>query len=176
MGNKVSFAVIALVFILQGCVTGGYLATSPAQPAEITGTYTLLLYGCHYPADIKNLAILVHDASPYPVEIYDIDTSYKVKKGLSAENALKEAEAFVRCSDMRKITGTEIRRIPVDKGGTVGFEVWAEYLPIEFGITDVLQVNYRLTEGKVRVYIRLDPDVERALEASGSDNRADRGK
>ena len=29
----------------------------------MSGAYTLLLYGCHYPDDIKNVAILVDEKS-----------------------------------------------------------------------------------------------------------------
>lgn len=173
--SKYALVGVALALILQACAAGTGMHTSPARPAEITGTYTLLLYGCHYPADIKNLAILVKAASPYRVEIYDIETSYKVKRGLSAENALREAEAFVKCSGMRNITGTEIRRIIHGKGGTVGYEVRAVYFPLEFGISDVLLVDYKLVDEKVRAYIRLDPDVERALESSGPDIRQNGG-
>ena len=166
-------AVLCLV-PLQACVAGKDLVTGPARSADVEGTYTLLLYGCHYPADIKDLAILVDQNSAYPVEIYDLDTSYKMKKGVAGPQAFREAEAFVRCST-RRVTEVRASRIRDGAGGTVGFEVRPIYFPLEFGQTDVFLVNYTLTNGKVRAYIRLDPAVERALESSGSNNR-DNGK
>ncbi len=167
------YLVPLLAFTLQACVAGKQLATSSANPADLQGNYTLLLYGCHYPADIKNLAVLVDEGSRYPVEIYDLPTSYQVKKGVSGPQALKEADSFVRCST-RRVSGTQLRRITDDAGGTIGYEVRPLYFPLEFGQTDVLFVSYSLQNGTVRTYIRLDPDVERALE-SGADRRGSSG-
>jgi len=160
--------ILLLALTLQACAFGKQLATSPADPADLKGTYTLLLYGCHYPEDIKNLAILVDEGSKYPVEIYDLPTSYQVKKGVPGPQALKEADPFVRCS-ARRVSGTQVRRISDDAGGTIGFEVRPLYFWLEFGQTDVLLVSYSLQQnGTVRTYIRLDPDVERIVESPGS--------
>jgi hypothetical protein len=152
--------------LLHGCVSGTQLRAVPARHDEASGTYTLLLYGCRYPEDIKNLAILVDEKSKYPVEIYDIKTSYRVDQGVPAGNALRRAEEFVRCSTHR-VSQTQIRRIIDDRGDTIGFEIRPLYFPLEFGIMDVMLVNYELKNGVVNAYIRLDKDVERALESSG---------
>ena len=109
------------------------------------------------------------------MEIYGLPTSYQVKKGISGQEALKEADAFVRCST-RRVTQTQLRRIKDDAGGTIGYEMRPLYFPTEFGQTDVLLVSYALQNGVVRTYIKLDPDVERALESSGSDNRDSSGR
>ncbi len=169
LSNKY-FIIPLLLLTLQACAAGKQLATSSANPAEVQGrTYTLLLYGCHYPVDIKNLALLVDEGSKYPVEIFDIPTSYQVKKGVPGPEALKEADSFVRCST-RRVSGTQLRRISDDAGGTIGYEVRPLYFPLEFGITDVMLVSYSLQHGTVKTYIRLDPDVERAIESVGSDD------
>ncbi len=164
-----AMSMVLCLLPLQACMAGRELATGPARGRDVEGTYTLLLYGCHYPDDIKDLAILVDQNSAYPVEIYDLDTSYKVKKGVAGPQAFKEAEAFVRCST-RRVSETRVRRIFDGAGGTVGFEVRPLYFPLQFGQADVLQVNYTKTDGSVRAYIRLDPAVERVLESSGSNN------
>ena len=158
--------ILVLAAMFQACVPGKRLTTSSADPSDMKGTYTLMLYGCHYPDQINNIAILVDETSKYPVEIYDLDTSYKVKKGVLPQQALAEAESFVRCSTHR-IWQTQLLRIPDDSGGTIGYEVRPLYIPYEFGIPDVLLVNYFLRDSTVRVYIKIDPDVERAIEASG---------
>ena len=169
--TRYGFVVLLLGFILQACAAGTQLTTAPAEPNELKGTYTLLLYGCHYPDDVKNLAILVDEGSTTPVEIYDLPTSYQVKKGLSGALAIKEADAFVRCS-VRQVSETRLRRIPDGAGGTVGYEVRPFYSWLEFGGPDVLLVSYSLQKnGTVRTYIRLDPDVENMLESAGSDRR-----
>ncbi len=164
------FLIPLLAFLLQACGAGKQLTTGSADPAALKGAYTLLLYGCHYPDDIKNLAVLLEDGSRYPVEIYDTPTSYQVKKGLTGPQAFKEADSFVRCS-VRHATQTQLRRIIDDAGGTIGYEVRPLYSPLEFGRSDVLFVSYSLRNGTVRAYIRLDPDLERALESPGPDHR-----
>jgi len=162
-----------LAVLLQSCASGLHLLSMPAEPADIGGTYTLLLYGCHYPNDVKDVALLVDEGSKYPLEIYDIDTSYKVKKGVPAKQALSEAESFIRCSTHRVI-GTQIRRIPDGSGGTIGFEVRPLYFPLDFGFPDIMLITYTLKDGTVRSYIRLDPNVESAIESSGSNESSSR--
>lgn len=162
-------ASLLLAAALAGCMAGKQLSTSAAEPASVTGTYTLLLYGCHYPDDAQNVAFLVSDSSKYPLEIYDLDTSYKVKTGVPAQQALSEADSFLRCTSYR-LWRTQLQRIPDDSGGTVGYEVRPLYLPYEFGQPDILWISYSLRDGKIRTYIKLDPDVERAIEASPGDN------
>ncbi len=159
---------LILVAVLQACVPRNQLMTSAAGPDDVKGTYSLMLYGCHYPAQVNNVAILVAENSKYPVEIYDLDTSYKLKKDVPAQQALAEADSFVRCSTYR-IWQTQLRRIPDDSGGTIGYEVRPLYIPYEFGIPDVLRISYSLQNGVVRAYIKVDPDVQRALENSGND-------
>ncbi len=161
---------LMLGVVLTACVPGKQLLARAADPAEVKGAYTLLLYGCHYPGDIKNDAILVAEGSRYPLEIYDLDTSYKVKKGVPARQALSEADSFVRCSTHR-IWQTQLLRIPDDSGGTIGYEIRPLYLPLEFGVPDVLMVSYALKDGTVRAYIKLDPNVEKELEDTGSKKR-----
>ena len=164
------FLITLLALALHACAFGKQLVTSSADPADLKGTYTLLLYGCHYPEDVKNLAVLVDEGSRHPVEIYDIPSSYQVKKGMSGPQALKEADSFVRCS-VRRVSQTQLRRISDADGGTIGYEVRPLYSPLEFGRLDILFVSYSLQNGTVKTSIRLDPDVERALESPGPDRR-----
>ncbi len=169
-----SLIVLLLALFVPACIAGRELSTGPAVPADVEGTYTLLLYGCHYPDDIKDLAILVSSNGKYPVEIYDLPTSYKTKKDLPGAEALKEAESFVRCST-RQVSRTQVHRIYDETGGTVGFEIRPLYFPLQFGRDDVFLVNYTLRDGRVTAYIRLDPGVQRVLESSGN-NGGDQGK
>jgi hypothetical protein len=158
--NTILLAALLLTTItLQSCLTGVQLNTTSTDQEHISGTYTLLLYGCHYPDQIDNVAILVDDNSRYPLEIYDIDTSYTVKKNVPAQQAVTEADAFVRCST-HTIWQTQVTRIPDDGDGTVGYEVRPLYVPTEFGTPDVQLISYSLKDGKVRVSIRKSPQVE----------------
>jgi hypothetical protein len=158
--NIIRFAALSLISItLQSCITGKQLITTSADPKLITGTYTLLLYGCHYPDQIDNVAILVDKNSKYPLEIYDIDTSYSVKNDVPAQQAIAEADTFVQCSSHR-VSQTQLTRIPDDSNGTVGYEVRPLYVPTEFGTLDVLIINYSLKDGKIRTYIKKTSQAE----------------
>jgi hypothetical protein len=170
LNNIIGLATLLMMTIsMQSCVLGTQLNTTSADPKLITGTYTLLLYGCNYPDQIDNVAILVDKNSKYPLEIYDIDTSYSVKNDIPAQQAIAEADAFVRCSNHR-VPQTRITRIPDDSNGTIGYEVRPLYVPMEFGTADILIINYSLKNGKVWTFIK----KSRQEDISG-DNRNNRG-
>jgi hypothetical protein len=152
-------ALLFTISALQAPAAGKQLRTESADRAAVKGAYTMLLYGCRYPDDIENAAILVTEGSKYPVEIYALDTRYKVKKGVSAQQALDEADTFVRCS-VHTVWQTQVRRIRDESGGTIGYEVRPLYFPYDVGAADVLLISYALKDGKVRVYIRLTPEME----------------
>jgi hypothetical protein len=155
-------AVVTTMFVLQGCSLGMQLQTQTADPKTITGTYDLMLYGCRYPDDYERAAFLISPEARYPVSLFVPDTSYKVQKGLQAEKALSEAEAFVRCG-IHTVTETRVHRITDDSGGTIGYEILPRYPSTDETGSDPLMVSYSLKDGKVTVYIRLYPDVERKL-------------
>jgi len=160
-------ALVILAAAIPACVPGKQLLARGALPEEVTGSYTLMLYGCRYPSQPDNVAILVKEDGRYPFEIFDIDTSYTIKKGVPAQEALEAANSFVRCST-HIIWMTELRKIPDDAGGIVGFELRPLYSPLEFGFPDVMLISYSLKDGKIRAYIRLDRRAERDRDPSGS--------
>ena len=82
---------------------------------------------------------------------------------------IHSSSALLTASGRRKL-----ERIPDDSGGTIGYEVRPLYLPWEFGKSDIMLISYSLRDGKARVYIKLDPDVERAIGASGGSGRSSR--
>jgi hypothetical protein len=152
---------IALIAI-QGCAFGKQLQTQTADPKTIAGIYDLYLYGCRYPEDYEHAAFLISPEAKYPVSLFVLDTSYKVKKGLEAEKALEQAEIFVRCGN-HTVAETRVHRIPDDSGGTIGYEILPRYPVTEPSGIDPLLVSYSLKDGKIIVYIRLSPEVERGL-------------
>jgi len=166
--------VLIICAMLQSCAAGTQLQTSPAGVAEVQGRFDLYLYGCHYPADIENVAILVRENQGKPFEIYSLSTSYKIVKGLPSGDALDQADKFVRCS-FRDVWHTRLDRIQDGSGGTLGFELRPLYMPIEFTFPDVLITSYTLKDGNVRAYIRLDPTVERAISSDGDGGHSGHG-
>ncbi len=162
-----SFACLFLVVSLTACMSAGTrLLPQPADRSEVRGTYTLMLYGCRYAGDVENMAILVNEAGPLPVEIFAPNFMYTVKKGLLSPQALDEAETFVKCS-FHSLWYSTLRKVLDTTGNAVAYEVKPLYLPWEFGVPEVLQSSYFLKGGKVVLYIRLDPFVENRIEHDG---------
>ena len=156
------FSLLVIVASLAGCVLGTQLQTETADPKTITGTYDLLLYGCRYPDDLEHAAFLIAPDKTDRVELSVLETSYKIKRGLSAEKALAEADAFVRCG-VHTVDELRVHRIPDGGNGTIGYEILPRYRSYDVGGTDPLLVSYSLKDGKVTVYIRLSPDVDQRV-------------
>jgi hypothetical protein len=168
------FFFITLFFSLaiSSCVltTGNHLRTVEAKPSEVAGTYTLFLYGCRYPDDLENVAILAREGYPYTFDIYAPSSRYKVKSGLPADEALREAEQFISCSVHYQ--QSRLSAISEFAGNIIGFEVRPLYSPIRFGMYDVLNIQYVNKDGRIVVYIKLDPTVEMELrDGRGRENR-----
>ncbi len=169
-GSLISLALLVSIALLScAAITRPHLRIETAQPSEVTGTYTLLLYGCRYPDDLEDVAILAREGNPAPFDIYSLPTRYTVKSGLSADEALKEAGKFVQCSVHYQ--NTRFSKITDAAGAVVGYEVRPLYSPIRFGMYDVLNIQYVQEESKIVVYIRLDPMVELQLRDEGGRDR-----
>jgi hypothetical protein len=147
---------------LAGCAVGTQLQTVTADPKGIQGTYDLYTYGCRYPDDIEHAAFLIVPDKAGMVELYVPATSYKVKRGFPADQALAEANTHVRCG-VRTVEEIRVHRILDGSGGTLGFEILPRYPFTDEGGKDPLDVNYSLKDGKITVYIRLFPDVDRRI-------------
>lgn len=136
------------------------LKTEEAKATDITGVFTLILYGGRYSDDIETIAILDYEGDQFTFEPYVPEFDYRVRNGIPAKEALDEAEKFV--SFHNSFHRSILSRIVDNKGNTIGFEMRPLYLPYTFGVSDVLEVDYWLKEGnKVKVTIRLTPSVER---------------
>jgi hypothetical protein len=155
------FFLVLFSFLLVSCGAGIYLRTEIAPPEEITGTYTLILYGARYSNDIQNVALLVREDGPYRFEVYAPDFDYTVIKNVPHRDALEEAEKFV--SHHYAFMQSQLSRIVGPSGQTTGYEVRPLYYPLEFGSQDVLDINYFLEEGRVVARIRLKREIERAF-------------
>jgi hypothetical protein len=136
------------------------LKTEEAKAVDITGFFTLILYGGRFSDDLEAIAILDYEGDQYIFEPYAPEFDYRIKKGVPAKEALEVATKFV--SFHNSFWRSQLSKIIDNKGNTIGYEVRPLYWPTTFGLSDVLEVNYWLKEGnKVKVTIRLTPSVER---------------
>ncbi len=161
---------IACALYFAACTSGRYLATEEITTPVPDGQATLLLYGCRYPDDIENIAILDREGDAFAIDIYA--PSYKVLRGLPLAEAFKQAEQFVSCSFFYE--QRQIKRILGPGGQTVGFEVRPLYSPVRFGFPDVLLVNYALEGNRITAYVKLDPRVEAFIRNEGPDRDSGR--
>jgi hypothetical protein len=165
------FAATFVIVSLYSCMAVKHLKSEQTTPSEVQGTFTLMLYGCRYPDDVENVAILDKDGDPYTFEIYAPDFRYKVKTGLAAEEALKQAEQFIRCSVHYQ--QSELRKILDPTGNIIGYEVRPLYSPIRFGRYDLLDIQYTIKDNKIIVYVKLDPTIEKELLNEGGRDERD---
>jgi hypothetical protein len=135
------------------------LKTEAATPADISGAFTIILYGANYLDDLETIAILDYEGDDYHFEPYAPAFNYKVMKGVQDQEALKEAEKFV--SFHSSFWKSQLSKILDREGVTIGYEVRPLYRPFIYGFSDILDVYYWLKgDGKVKVIIRLDRSVE----------------
>jgi hypothetical protein len=139
-----------------------------ADPSEVKGTFTLILYGGNYLDDLETIAILDSEGDEYTLAPYAPDFEYRVQKGVQAEEALSTAQKFV--SFHPSFRRSQLSKILDKNGNIIGYELRPLYMPIAVGMVgDVLDVYYWLKEGgRVKVTIKLVPSLER-LKIPGGD-------
>jgi hypothetical protein len=148
------------------CTPGIRLNTQGAQNSEVTGTYTVIYYGCNFLNDLETIAFLDREDGKYPFEPYAPDFEYRVKKGLSAKEAMETAMKFVSCN--ASFNRAQVSEILGPNGEMIGYEVRPLYQPFTYGAGDFLLVNYSLKDGKVVINLRLR---ETMLQDSGVSRR-----
>jgi hypothetical protein len=150
------FVMVCLI-VLAGCAsTGSSIRVEPA--GEISGVFTLILYGGNYLDDLETVAFLDREGDAYTFDIFAPAFDYRTIKGLSAAEALKKAEEFVsRNTSFHQI---RLSSIVEDKAGNIGYEVRPLYLPFTYGTDDLLDIYYGKKGNKVVVNIRLKHSVE----------------
>jgi hypothetical protein len=165
------FFVSCLLFALTciSCTPGIRLNTLGARASQVSGTYTVILYGCNYLDDLNTIAFLDREGDGYTFEPYAPAFNYRIRKGLDAKDALAEAGKFVSCNT--SFSRSRLSRIIAPDGDTLGYEVRPLYHSFTYGVDDVLYTSYRLKGRTVVVTIRLLPSIEKMLEGSGSERR-----
>ena len=155
------FTVMLVITVSGAFALKNPLKTESARPAEVSGVFTLILYGAHYLDDLETVAILDFEGDEYYFEFYAPEFNYKVKNGVQAQEAMKEAENFV--SFHNSFWRSQLSKIVNKEGVPIGYEVKPLYRPFVYGFSDILDVYYWLKgDGKVKVIIRLDNSVEKA--------------
>lgn len=152
---------ISAFIILSATATRAEVLTSqPAVEAEVKGVFNLILYGGRHLDDLETVAVLDISGDGYDFAVNAPKFDYKIINGVSAGDSLLRAFEFVKGHP--KAVKKELRKI-VRGGVILGFEVRPLYEPFAYGAHDVLDVTYTLRGNKVRMTVRLIPEVERML-------------
>jgi hypothetical protein len=153
--------VISLIYAAPALCADSGIKTGAAKPEEAQGSYTLILYGSRHSSDIETVAILDKEGDEYTFEPYAPEFDYRIKKGVPAKEALEHAQGFINWHSAFHYS--QLSKIIDPKKNVIGYELRPLYRPLEFGVSDVLDIRYRLKNNKVIVYIKLIPSVERRL-------------
>ncbi len=160
---------ILLALSASACAMKNGLRTEAVPGTGISGSYTLILHGCRYLDDPETIAFLDKDGDGINFEPYTPAFNYRVKKGLIAEDALGEAGKFVACHS--SFHQTKLSGILDDKGAVTGYEVRPLYLPLTYGVEDILMTDYRIRDDRLIIKIRLIPSVENMLSGGVNDRQ-----
>ena len=157
--NTIMITLMSLLLLLTtvSLSHAKYLKTEEIKAEEVTGSFTLILYGGRHINDLETLVILDKEGDRYEFEPYAPEYDYKVKKGVTAGDALSEAKKFV--SFHNAFWRSQLSKILDEKGNIIGFELRPLYHPFVYGRDDLLEVYYRVKDGKVIAFIRLIPEV-----------------
>jgi len=134
---------------------GKALRTETAQNDEISGTFTLILYGGNDP---KQLAVFDREDDEYTFEVRDSGHNYTITKNVHAAQALEEAEKFIDSQRSRT------SRILDDKAQVIGYEVRPLYDSSRYGASDILKVDYTLLDRKVTVAVDIKSSIKKTYE------------
>ena len=145
-----------LLIISSGCAGGQSLRAAQVQGiGDTTGPYTLTLYHEAEYHGLKTIAFLVPEGNGYSMTPYAPEYDYTTIRNISGQEGLRLAIALF--SKNRDYTNYEIRRISDPGGKTVGFEIRPLYDVTVEGRSDVMWVEYGLSNGRaVNVHIHLD--------------------
>ena len=137
------------------------LKTETAGAGEVRGTFTLILYSGSHSGSIETIAFLDKEDDLYTLEPFAPEFAYRIVKGVPAREALERAEGFIRLNS--SFIGSRLSTIMDDRDCVVGFELRPLYQPLTYGISDVLNVQYRMKDRRVIVSVSLKPSVSVSL-------------
>jgi hypothetical protein len=164
-------AFLATALLSASCAPGMHLDTRNAMESDVKGNYRVIFFGCNFFNDLETIVLLQKEDSRYTFEPYAPDFQYSVTKDIPAHDALASAEKFVKCN--ASFHRAELSSILAPDGTVLGYEVRPLYLPLTYGLEDVLDTNYFIKGDKVVATIRLVPAIAKKLQG-GTDQGKDR--
>lgn len=137
------------------------LKFAEAQPAEINGMFSLILFDSAWGGGIQRIAILDAEQDDVIIEPYVPVDEYRIIRHLPAADAYRQALAFLSLAP--DFWSSQLTRISDARGTLLGYEVRPLFFRLTYGKPDVLDVNYRLKGNTIYMHIRLIDEVDRRI-------------
>ena len=171
--GPVVFGILLACLLSASCASNrAYIQTTDARNSDITGSYTVFLYGANHYNDIATVAILAPTDGQYAFDIYAPDWAYRTVKGVPGKNAVAMAESFV--SWHSSVLRTQTAKILLPDGKIIGYEIRPLYMSTEFGRADVMYVDYfPKGNNRIEVHVHLYPDIEKKFISGGGRDGGD---
>lgn len=168
---------LVMCFCLETTAAGSPskpLRTMAAESTDVTGTFTVILFGASHKDDLETVAFLDREGDRYEFAPFAPEFDYRIRPGLPAEDALAMAYKFVNFHPA--FWTSRLSNIFDPQGNSIGFEVKPLYLPFVYGTSDVLDIHYwPKGDGRIKITIRLTPALERLKFMPGGDGGAGGG-
>lgn len=157
--HMLAFAVALLVIGFASTAAARTAKTDMVSFSDIpSGSYKLVTYEQGTTNDPVMVAILQKEGTPYNLKfgtrgiVKDLGT-------LPAEDAIKQAEAFVESS--ATVRDVEVAEIYGPDGTVLGYEVTPVFMPLRYGSSDVVDTHYDIQTDRNRTLasIGIDPLV-----------------
>ncbi len=151
----------ALLLIFTFSCANYYLRTERIEDIKETGDVSLILYGHTYSTDPETLAVIDPEGDEYTFTPYASEYKYKVIHGLSPAKAIQDANFFVKGHPYA--SGSIMKRILNEQGTVIGYEIRPLYHFIHYGLSDILDVSYRIRENKVSFFVDIKRSIQKRL-------------
>ncbi|MBF0506673.1 MAG: hypothetical protein HQL09_07545 [Nitrospirae bacterium] len=161
-----TFFMLAIAVVGTSCATYQDVRTENASETEVTGTYSLVLYGGTGAQHLEAVAILSKEDAPYTIVPYAPDFEYRIIKHMPAAEALARAYVFIRLHpDVMRTQFTKI--VDSSSGALLGYDIRPLYRASSEGYDDVFYIDYWKKGDKVFAKMHLIFQVERRVYGGG---------
>jgi hypothetical protein len=156
---------VALLFIgLAASAEAKAVKTDRVKPHDVqAGTYNVIGYEQETVNGPIRVAILQKEDAPNIKFKTPGDT--KQVTGLTQDNAIRQAEAYVKANPA--VTKTELSKMYDADGTLIGYEMSPIFLPMRYGSSDVVDSHFRISEDRTLAYVTVDPLLQQVEQGGG---------
>lgn len=162
---------ILLILLLVPLNIYAEIILQECKNEEIKGNFNLILYSNAFVNDPETFIIFDRADDKIKITPYAPEFKYKIFENLPDMDALKiskeillnpTAVSFIKCSVIKG-----------SSGDIIGYELKPLYFPWIFGILEPLETVYKEDGDRIKIFIRLNPRVERQIYGGGTSDRED---